>query len=50
VFPPLRQRIEDALHKLEDQLEDGRSKGASDAEVSAAEETIAKAKEAASAK
>lgn len=44
VFPPLRQRIEDALEKLKDQLEAGQAKGASEAEITAATETIEKAK------
>ena len=43
VFPPLRQRIEDALAKLEDRLEaDGGS--ASEEEVSKAKNTIEEAK------
>jgi len=45
VFPPLRQRIEDALAKLEDRLEaDGGS--ASEAEVTKAKQIIEEAKEA----
>ncbi|CAG8949465.1 hypothetical protein HYFRA_00007695 [Hymenoscyphus fraxineus] len=44
VFPPLRQRIEDALEKLKDQLEAGQANGASEAEITAATETIENAK------
>ncbi|KAH6666008.1 tubulin-specific chaperone-like protein Rbl2 [Halenospora varia] len=45
VFPPLQLRIEDALHKLEDQLE--RSQGdANEAEVGKAKEAIESAKKA----
>ncbi|KAF4636472.1 hypothetical protein G7Y89_g1623 [Cudoniella acicularis] len=50
VFPPLLQRIEDALHRLEDQLATGEANGASETEIKNAKETIAKAKELASAK
>jgi len=46
VFPPLRQRITDALAKLEDQLEAGQASGASEEEVKKAQEVIALAKEA----
>jgi hypothetical protein len=44
VFPPLRQRITDALQKLEDQLEATESNGASADEVTKAKEVIAQAK------
>ena len=47
VFPPLRQRISDALQKLEDQVEAGT---ASEEEVSKAKAAIQSAKEAASEK
>ncbi|KAG9238690.1 tubulin binding cofactor A [Amylocarpus encephaloides] len=50
IFPPLRQRIDDAVYKLQDQLEAGKANGASDAEISAATETIKKAKEVSSQK
>jgi tubulin-specific chaperone A len=43
VFPPLRQRIADAVQKLEDQVEAGR---ATDEEITKAKEAIEKAKEA----
>jgi tubulin-specific chaperone A len=46
VFPPLRQRITDALAKLEDQLEAGKAGGASEEEVKKAQEVITLAKEA----
>jgi tubulin-specific chaperone A len=38
VFPPLRLRISDALQKLEDQLEVGQEKGATEAELAKAKE------------
>lgn len=41
VFPPLRERIADAVQKLEDQVEAG---GATDDEISKAREAIEKAK------
>ena len=44
VFPPLRQRITDAIHKLEDQLEGG---AGSEEEVKKAKEVIESAKVAA---
>jgi tubulin-specific chaperone A len=47
VFPPLRQRITDALQKLEDQLELGQERGASDEEIAKAKEVIQQAKAAA---
>ena len=46
MFPPLRQRITDALEKLQDQLEAGQASGASEEEVKKAQEVIALAKEA----
>ncbi|PMD15982.1 putative tubulin-specific chaperone Rbl2 [Hyaloscypha hepaticicola] len=46
VFPPLRQRITDALAKLEDQLEAGKASGASEEEIKKAQEVITSAKEA----
>lgn len=46
VFPPLRQRIKDALAKLEDQLEAGQASGASEEEIKKAQEVIKLAKEA----
>jgi len=46
VFPPLRQRITDALAKLEDQLEAGQAGGANEEEVKKAQEVIKLAKEA----
>jgi len=42
VFPPLRERITDALHKLEDQLE----RGGDDAEMEKAKEVVEAAKKA----
>lgn len=48
VFPSLRQRIADALQKLEDQLEVGQEKGATDEEIEKAKEVIAEAKAVAS--
>lgn len=47
VFPPLRERIKDALQKLEDQVEEGQSNGASEEEITKAKEVIKSAKEAA---
>ncbi|PSS16897.1 hypothetical protein M430DRAFT_42871 [Amorphotheca resinae ATCC 22711] len=47
VFPPLRQRITDALQKLEDQLELGQERGASEEEIAKAKEVIQQAKAAA---
>ncbi len=47
MFPPLRQRITDALAKLEDQLEAGQAGGASEEEVAKAQEVIKLAKDAA---
>ncbi|CZT47873.1 related to beta-tubulin binding protein [Rhynchosporium secalis] len=46
VFPPLRQRIKDALQKLEDQVEDGQSNGAVESEITKAKEVIQSAREA----
>ncbi|KAH8771533.1 tubulin binding cofactor A [Hyaloscypha finlandica] len=46
VFPPLRQRITDALAKLEEKLEAGQASGASEEEVKKAQEVITLAKEA----
>jgi tubulin-specific chaperone A len=46
VFPPLRQRITDALAKLEDQLEAGQAGGASEEEIKKAKDVIKLAKEA----
>ncbi len=46
MFPPLRQRITDALAKLEDQLEAGQAGGASAEEITKAQEVIKLAKEA----
>ncbi|KAG4414746.1 hypothetical protein IFR04_012133 [Cadophora malorum] len=48
VFPPLRERIKDALQKLEDQVEEGQSNGASEEEISKAKDIITSTKEAAS--
>ncbi|EHL02656.1 hypothetical protein M7I_1165 [Glarea lozoyensis 74030] len=45
VFPPLRQRIADAVAKLEDRLEEGKAKGGKEGEIAAAEETVGRAKE-----
>ncbi|CAL3973287.1 unnamed protein product [Diplocarpon coronariae] len=47
VFPPLRERISDALKKLEDQLEAGKSTGASEEELTKAKEVIKGTKKAA---
>ncbi|KAL5320336.1 hypothetical protein ACEPPN_011137 [Leptodophora sp. 'Broadleaf-Isolate-01'] len=46
VFPPLRERIKDALQRLQDQVEDGESNGADEAEITKAKEVIESAKEA----
>ncbi|KAH7364787.1 tubulin binding cofactor A [Rhexocercosporidium sp. MPI-PUGE-AT-0058] len=46
VFPPLRERIKDALQKLEDQVEDGESNGADEGEITKAKEVIESAKQA----
>jgi tubulin-specific chaperone A len=46
VFPPLRERIKNALQKLEDQLEAGEESGASQEEITKAKEVIEQAKEA----
>jgi len=46
VFPPLRQRIEDALFRLEDQVAAGEGSGATDEEISKAKEVIQSAKKA----
>ncbi|KAG4434306.1 hypothetical protein IFR05_010219 [Cadophora sp. M221] len=46
VFPPLRERIKDALQRLEDQVEDGESNGADEGEITKAKEVIESAKEA----
>jgi len=43
VFPPLTERLENALHKLEDKLDAEKSNGASPEEVSKAEGIIAEA-------
>merc|ERR1712000_624505 len=48
VFPPLRERIKDALQKLEDQVEEGQSNRASEEEISKAKDIIKSTKEAAS--
>lgn len=50
VFPPLRQRIADALQKLEDQVESAQQGGASEEEIAKAKEAIEQAKKAAEAK
>ncbi|RDL29939.1 uncharacterized protein BP5553_10566 [Venustampulla echinocandica] len=50
VFPPLRIRITDALHKLEDLLEGAQGNGVGEEEVRAAKETIQQAKDALSQK
>ncbi|RDW77982.1 putative tubulin-specific chaperone Rbl2 [Coleophoma crateriformis] len=44
VFPPLRQRIADALAKLEDQLESAQGSGASEEEIAKATEAVKQAK------
>ncbi|KAK2623941.1 hypothetical protein QTJ16_006575 [Diplocarpon rosae] len=44
VFPPLRERISDALKKLEDQVDAGKSSGASEEELTKAKEAIEDAK------
>ena len=44
VFPPLRQRIEDAVNKLEDQLETAKENSGPEAEIEKATEVIANAK------
>lgn len=48
VFPSLRKRIADALEKLEEQLEVGEEKGATEQEIAKAKEVIAEAKATAS--
>jgi hypothetical protein len=48
VFPSLRKRIVDALEKLEEQLEVGEEKGATEQEIAKAKEVIAEAKATAS--
>lgn len=50
VFPPLRQRITDALQKLEDQIEVAQQSGASPEEIAKAKNVIDQAKAAASEK
>ncbi|EKD20649.1 uncharacterized protein L3040_006373 [Drepanopeziza brunnea f. sp. 'multigermtubi'] len=45
VFPPLRERISDALKKLEDQVETAQSSGASEEEIVKAKEVIKSAKD-----
>jgi len=47
VFPPLRQRITDALQKLEDRLQGVQEGGAAEAEITKAKEVIEQAKKAA---
>lgn len=47
VFPPLRERITDALKKLEEQLEAGQASGASEEEITKAKEVIKSAQDAA---
>ncbi|PBP19470.1 putative tubulin-specific chaperone Rbl2 [Diplocarpon rosae] len=47
VFPPLRERISDALKKLEDQVEAGKSTGSSEEELTKAKEAIENAKKSA---
>ncbi|KAK0108597.1 hypothetical protein ONS95_003393 [Cadophora gregata] len=47
VFPPLRERIKDALQRLEDQVEEGQTNGALEEEIAKAKEVIKNAKEAA---
>ncbi|KAG0650727.1 hypothetical protein D0Z07_2313 [Hyphodiscus hymeniophilus] len=47
VFPPLRQRIVDALQKLEDQVQGAQQGGASEAEITKAKDAVAQAKKAA---
>jgi tubulin-specific chaperone A len=44
VFPPLRQRIADAVAKLEDQIEVGEENAAPAEEISKAKDTVANAK------
>ena len=46
MFPPLRERIKDALIKLEDQLEAGQAGGACEESVNKAKEVVKAAKEA----
>jgi len=45
VFPPLRQRINDAVARLEDKLEAAQENGGSEEEVSKAQEVLKAAKE-----
>lgn len=40
MFPPLTQRIEDALHKLEDKLDAEKDNGATPEEILKAEDVI----------
>jgi len=49
VFPPLRQRIMDATHKLEDQIEAGQANGASEEQIVKAKEVVEAAKKVAAA-
>lgn len=44
VFPPLRERITNAILKLEDQLEAGQESGASEDEITKAKDVIQQAK------
>lgn len=47
MFPPLRQRIGDALAKLEDQVEAAKQSAAPEEEIKKAQDVIVQAKEAA---
>lgn len=44
MIPPLRKRIVDALEKLEEQLEVGEEKGATEEEITKAKDVIAEVK------